>query len=589
MGFNNPSWTWSELEAALSGTKGRDGRVAGSPSWNAGGDGPAWSRRRQPFIAPRLSPADPPGCAVPYAELHCHSNFSFLDGASHPEELATEAARLGLDALALTDHDGFYGIVRFAEAARAVGMPTVFGTEITLTPGLSPEQRVSADEADTLTQVDTGRVPDSHAPDPHGDHLLLLADGPDGYARLARTLSLGHLAGEKGAPQFTLGDVARTTAGHVWVLTGCRKGAVAASLVDEGPAAARRELHRLVEAFGRDRVLVELWDHGDPLDSARNDALAELAARNDVGCVATTNAHYATPAQRRLATALAAVRARSSLAELDPWLPAAAGAHLRSGAEQRRRFARYPGVVELAAEVGRAAAFDLSLVAPSLPPFECPDELTEMEYLRRLVEDGARHRYGERTAGSVAWTTIDHELAIIEQLGFAGYFLVVWDLVRFCKEADIFCQGRGSAANSAVCYALGVTAADAVSLGLLFERFLSPERDGPPDIDIDIESDRREEVIQYVYAKHGRHHTAQVANVITYRAKSAVRDMAKALGHAPGQQDAWSKRVDGWGTVASTSASKKPSRVVQRRSPGPARRALQRLRRPHQETGSHNQ
>ncbi len=566
MGFNNPSWTWSELEAALSGTKGRDGRVAGSPSWNAGGDGPAWSRRRQPFIAPRLSPADPPGCAVPYAELHCHSNFSFLDGASHPEELATEAARLGLDALALTDHDGFYGIVRFAEAARAVGMPTVFGTEITLTPGLSGA--AFRDEAATLTQVDTGRVPDSHAPDPHGDHLLLLADGPDGYARLARTLSLGHLAGEKGAPQFTLGDVARITAGHVWVLTGCRKGAVVASLMNEGPAAARRELNRLAEAFGRDRVLVELWDHGDPFDSARNDALAELAARNDVGCVATTNAHYATPAQRRLATALAAVRARSSLAELDPWLPAAAGAHLRSGAEQRRRFARYPGVVELAAEVGRAAAFDLSLVAPSLPPFQCPDELSEMEYLRRLVEDGARHRYGERTADSVAWTTIDHELAIIEHLGFAGYFLVVWDLVRFCKEAGIFCQGRGSAANSAVCYALGVTAADAVSLGLLFERFLSPERDGPPDIDIDIESDRREEVIQYVYAKHGRHHTAQVANVITYRAKSAVRDMAKALGHAPGQQDAWSKRVDGWGTVAST---KREQEAESRRSEAKSR------------------
>ena len=328
------------------------------------------------------------------------------------------------------------------------------------------------------------------------------------------------------------------------------------------------------------RVLVELWDHGDPLDSARNDALAELAARHDVGCVATTNAHYATPAQRRLATALAAVRSRRSLAELDPWLPAAAGAHLRSGAEQRRRFARYPGVVELAAEVGRAAAFDLSLVAPSLPPFECPDGLSEMAYLRRLVEDGARHRYGERPShASVpsvpsvangerdtsslrarAWRTIDHELAIIEQLGFAGYFLVVWDLVRFCREQDIFCQGRGSAANSAVCYALGVTAADAVSLGLLFERFLSPERDGPPDIDIDIESDRREEVIQYVYGKHGRHHTAQVANVITYRAKSAVRDMAKALGHAPGQQDAWSKRVDGWGTVATTAREQEQAR-----------------------------
>ncbi len=567
MGFNNPSWTWSELEAALSGSSsatGRDGRAPGSPSWNAGGDGPAWSRKRQPFEAP----SDMDGVerrtstGTPYAELHCHSNFSFLDGAAHPEELATEAARLGLDALALTDHDGFYGIVRFAEAARAVGLPTVFGTEITLTPGLAPDSTAAKHEDDTLTQVSTGRLPDQHAPDPHGDHLLLLADGPDGYGRLARTLSLGHLAGEKGAPQFTLADVARHTAGHVWALTGCRKGSVPRALVDDGPAAARRELHRLIDAFGRDRVLVELWDHGDPLDSARNDALAELAARHDVGCVATTNAHYATPAQRRLAAALAAVRARRSLAELDPWLPAASGAHLRSGAEQRRRFARYPGVVELAAEVGRAAAFDLALVAPALPPFPCPAGLTEMDYLRRLVDDGARQRYGERpaphedlTLRARAWTTLDHELAIIEQLGFAGYFLVVWDLVRFCRQVDIFCQGRGSAANSAVCYALGVTNADAVSLGLLFERFLSPERDGPPDIDIDIESDRREEVIQYLYGKHGRHHTAQVANVITYRAKSAVRDMAKALGHAPGQQDAWSKRVDGWGTVRTTAAT----------------------------------
>jgi error-prone DNA polymerase len=574
VGFNNPSWTWKELEAALSGrtraggehSKGRDGRAPGSPSWNAGGDGPAWSRRRQPFQPPGDVDGGRREGGVPYAELHCHSNFSFLDGASHPEELATEAARLGLDALALTDHDGFYGVVRFAEAARAVGLPTVFGTEITLTPGLAPAQQMVLEEAETRTQVNTGRVPDSHAPDPHGSHLLLLADGPRGYARLARTVSLGHLAGEKGAPQFTLADVARNTAGDVWALTGCRKGSVPQALVDDGPAAARRELHRLVEAFGRDRVLVELWDHGDPLDSARNDALAELAARNDVGCIATSNAHYATPAQRRLATALAAVRSRRSLAELDPWLPAAAGAHLRSGAEQARRFARYPGVVELAAEIGRAAAFDLSLVAPALPPFPCPDGLSEMQFLRRVVEDGARRRYGERPASVAngvtshedlrfrdrAWRTIDRELAIIEHLGFPGYFLVVWDLVEFCRRNDILCQGRGSAANSAVCYALGVTAADAVKLGLLFERFLSPERDGPPDIDIDIESDRREEVIQYVYDKHGRHHTAQVANVITYRARSAVRDMAKALGHAPGQQDAWSKRIDGWGNVAAT-------------------------------------
>jgi error-prone DNA polymerase len=562
MGFNNPSWTWRQLEAALSGTGeapddiGRDGRAPGSPSWNAGGDGPAWTRHRQPFDAGGVERRTG---SVPYAELHCHSNFSFLDGASHPEELAVEAARLGLEALALTDHNGFYGVVRFAEAARAVGMPTVFGTELTLTPGLDPAARVARTEDDTTTQVATGRVPDSYAPDPHGEHLVLLADGPAGYARLAKTVSLGHLAGEKGAPQFSLADVAAFTAGDVWALTGCRKGSVPAALMAHGPSAARRELRRMTEAFGRDRVLVELWDHGDPLDSVRNDALAELAMRDGVQCVATNNAHYATPAQRRLATALAAVRARRSLAELDPWLPAAASAHLRSGAEQARRFARYPGVVELAAEIGRNAAFDLSLVAPSLPPFPCPDDLSEMQYLRRLTEEGATRLYGERPASvsgdsylERAWNTIERELAIIEHLGFPGYFLVVWDLVRFCRESDILCQGRGSAANSAVCYALGITKADAVKLGLLFERFLSPQRDGPPDIDIDIESDRREEVIQYVFRTHGRHHTAQVANVITYRARSAVRDMARALGHAPGQQDAWAKRVDGWGTVATT-------------------------------------
>ncbi|MFN8020451.1 MAG: error-prone DNA polymerase [Acidimicrobiales bacterium] len=580
MGFNNPDMPWTEVEALLSGRpapgRQKDGRAPGSPSWNAGGDGPAWSRKRQPY-----QPADPESTrplmrpdapAVPYAELHCHSNFSFLDGASHPEQLAEEAARLGLEALALTDHDGLYGVVRFAEAARAVGLPTVFGAEITITADSMSDTRYVRTEAHTQRQVKVATDDQRHEPDPHGHHLLVLADGPDGYARLARALSGGHLAGEKGSPQFALGDLADAAAGRWWVLTGCRKGTVPAALLADGPSAARRELQRLVELFGRDRVVVELWDHGDPLDSARNDALAELAARLDLPCIATNNVHYASPSQRQLAMAVAAVRARRSLDDLDPWLPAAATAHLRSGAEQARRFLRYPGVVELAAEIGRAAAFDLSLVAPKLPPFPCPNgpdgrPLTEMQYLRALVLEGARRRYGDRPAPhedlslrARAWRTIDHELDVIEGLGFAGYFLVVWDIVEFCNRANIFCQGRGSAANSAVCYALGVTKADAVSLGLLFERFLSPERDGPPDIDLDIESDRREEVIQYVYERYGRHHTAQVANVVTYRARSSVRDMAKALGFAPGQQDAWSKQMDAWGTVATT--AKEPGLTV---------------------------
>ena len=236
---------------------------------------------------------------------------------------------------------------------------------------------------------------------------------------------------------------------------------------------------------------------------------------------------------------MAAIRQRSSLNDIDHLLPFAATAMLRSGAEQEKYFARYPGVVELAANIAEQCAFDLALIAPRLPPYPCPSGMNEMEYLRHLVAEGAQRRYGSPpthtddtlSLRARAWAVIHHELDVIETLGFAGYFLVVWDIVQFCSDNDIFCQGRGSAANSAVCFSLGITRADAVSLGLLFERFLSPERDGPPDIDIDIESGRREEVIQYVFQRYDRLHAAQVANVITYRSRSALRDAAKALGH----------------------------------------------------------
>jgi error-prone DNA polymerase len=477
---------------------------------------------------------------IRYAELHCHSNFSFLDGASHPEELAEEAARLGLAALALTDHDGCYGVVRFAEAARPLGLPTVFGAELTLdAPGVSP----------------------AGVADPPGAHLVVLAEGPLGYARLAKAISAAQLAGRKGAPQVTLGvlaDAARAPVHHnanrlsaandAWfVLTGCRKGAVAAALGRDGPAAAERELRRLVEAFGAPRVLVELWDHGDPIDRHRNDELARLAARLGVDVVATNNVHYATPARRPLATALAAVRARRSLDELDGWLPAAPFAHLRAPAEQARRFARWPGAVERTAEIAAACAFDLSLAAPRLPDHPVPYGHTEMSWLRELVRRGAAVFYPpSHPQHDHARRQIEHELSVIEELGFPGYFLLLHDIVEFCRRSDIYCQGRGSAANSAVCYALGVTKADAVALGLLFERFLSPERDGPPDIDLDIEHQRREEVIQYVYERYGRDRAAQVANVVTYRPRSALREMAKATGIPPGQADALGKWVDRW-------------------------------------------
>nr|WP_239118312.1 error-prone DNA polymerase [Actinoplanes ferrugineus] len=506
-----------------------------------GGDSPAWSRKRQPYEAPAVVRAKE--TTVPYAELHCHTNFSFLDGASHPEELAEEAARLGLTGLAVTDHDGFYGVVRFAEAAAKLRLPTVFGAELSL----------------GLTRPQNGE------PDPAGPHLLVLARDAAGYAALGRTIGEGQLAGgEKGKPDY--GSVERIAAalrGHVLVLTGCRKGIVPGALAAGGIERAAHELDRLTGLFGAENVVVELTDHGHPDDGDRNDVLYQLARSRRLGAVATNNVHYAVPARRRLATTLAAVRARRSLDEIDGWLPAAGTAHLRSGAEMARRFADCPGVVELAAELGGALAFDLQLVAPQLPAFPIPETgHTEMSWLRELTMRGARERYGRPEEMPEVYAKIEYELRMIEDLDFPGYFLVVYDIVRFCREKDIYCQGRGSAANSAVCFALYITNVDAFEYDLVFERFLAPERDGPPDIDVDIESDRREEVIQYVYEKHGRRHTAQVANVISYRPRSAVRDVAKAFAFSPGQQDAWSKQIDRWGSVATVDVQDIPDQVV---------------------------
>ena len=459
-----------------------------------------------------------------YGELHAHSGFSFLDGASDPEELAAEGARLGLSGLALTDHHGFYGVVRFAEAARAFGLPTVFGTEI------------SIDANDDRVGVH----------DPSGAHLVVLARSPEGYRALSTMLGEAHLRrGEKGAPRFSLEEVAK--AAREWlVLSGCRKGALTRALMDHGPRAARRELERLSAAFGRTNVAVEIWDHGAPDDVARNDVLAELAVHHDVSLVATNNVHYATPDAFARANVLSALRARQSLEEMEGWLNASPLAHLRSDAEQRRRFARWPGVVDAAGELACALAFDLRLVAPNLPPFSTPAGMDEQSYLEEIVAQGATQRYGTREAERVAgaWRQIDHELGVIKTLGFAGYFLTVWDITEFCRRHDIYCQGRGSAANSAVCFSLGITNADAVKLNLFFERFLSPARDGPPDIDVDIESGRREEVIQYVYERYDRRHAAQVAAVITYRPRSALRDVARAFGYNEEQANALRDSVD---------------------------------------------
>jgi error-prone DNA polymerase len=497
---------------------------------------------------------------VRYAELHAHTAYSFLDGASQPEELAAEASRLGLEALAVTDHDGLYGVVRFSQAAKAVRMPTVFGTELHLPAPdgrRHPRERTRATPGLPVLDLPTA------IPDPRATHLVVLARGPDGYRAMSRAIAEGHLrTGEKGAAEYKLEELAALADGRWLVLTGCRKGSVRRALAGGDPSgtagvaaggmdAALGELDRLTALFGRDNVAVEITAAGDARDAELADALAALAAGARLPLVATGNVHYATPRDADLAAALASVRARSSLDDMDGWLPGAPMAHLRSAAEMLVLHRRHPEAVPTAAELALECAFDLSLVAPNLPPYPVPEGHDEASWLRELVRRGALERYGppehERVAG--AYAQIEHELRVIEDLQFPGYFLVVYDLVEFCRTNGILAQGRGSAANSAVCYALGVTAVDAVAHHLLFERFLAPERDGPPDIDVDIESKRREEVIQYVYEKHGRAHAAQVANVISYRPRSAVRDAARALGYDVGQQDAWSTSIERWGSL----------------------------------------
>jgi error-prone DNA polymerase len=541
MGWHNPPIPWSEFERTL-----REGRRPGTapPPGADGGDSPAWSAKRAPYRPP--TPDAPPAeTVVPYAELHAHSSFSFLDGASSPEELLEEAARLGLHGLALTDHDGLYGVVRLAEAAEPHGLTTVFGSELSL----------------DLTQPQLG------LPDPEGTHLLVLARGQSGYHRLAAAITEGQLAGgEKGRPLYRLDDLADQAGGEWVVLTGCRKGSVRAALGDRAVPtrtaieAAGVELDALVARFGVDNVVVELIDHGRPLDSIHNDALAALARDRGLPLVATGAVHYATPARHPLATAFAALRARRSLDDIEGWLPAAGTAHLRSGAEMAERFDRYPGAVARSVELADALGFSLRQAKPRLPRQEVPEGHTPMSWLRELVWQAVPRRYPHATEADRV--RIARELDVIEQKDFPGYFLIVHDIVQFARSRGILCQGRGSAANSAVCYLLDITAVDSIGYKLPFERFLSALRDEEPDIDVDFDSDRREEVIQYVFEKYGRRNAAQVANVISYRPKNAVRDMAKALGFSVGQQDAWSKQVERWGAVLSSDDHDIPAPVV---------------------------
>ncbi|MCL3792922.1 error-prone DNA polymerase, partial [Actinomyces sp. 186855] len=487
-----------------------------------------------------------------YAELHAHSAYSFLDGANEPEDLAAAAAELSLEALALTDHDGMPGIVKHAEAGRRHALPTVHGTELTLADG---------------------------------SHLPVLARSPLGYRRLSAVVSHHNLAaGHRTEPAHHLADLAtalregsapltggpqgegpgpRHGAGStppVLVLTGTANGPLRRALGNpRDPAtwdhrAADAALGRLTDLFGAEGVAVEITLDGGPTDAVLTDALTRLATAHRLPLLATGAVRCARPADARLADVLTATRLRTDLEGARSHLPAL-GRWLRGPADMARLHRRAPHAVDATAEVAADLAFDLSLVAPDLPAPEVPDGHTPATWLRELTHRGARQRYGTEEQDPQAWRVLSHELDVIESLGFPGYFLIVRSVVDFCEKAGILCQGRGSAANSAVCYALGITAVDAVRHRMLFERFLSPGRSGYPDIDLDIEACRREEVIQHVYARYGRDCAAQVANVISYRPRSAVRDAARALGHPPGVIDAWTRSLGHhWSRVRDTAA-----------------------------------
>jgi error-prone DNA polymerase len=443
-----------------------------------------------------------------YIELHTASAFSFLQGASLPEALVERAAKLGYPALALLDRDGVYGAPRFHKAATAAGIRPIIGAELTLRNGAEPTPRNLEPDARCV--------------------LPVLCESADGYRNLCRLITKMKLDAPKGEGALTLEDLDGHTAGLIALagraaLDTCRFGV--GGLVE-----------RLVGLFGRDRTYVELQRHDRRDEEADNRTLAGMAAAFRVPVVATGGVRFATPAERPLFDVLTCIHHHTDLARAGRRLAPNAERYLKPPAEMTALFGDRPDVVARTLELADRLQYTMADLGYRFPDYPVPPGETQASFLRRMAEVGARDRY--RPYHDRARAQIARELDLIEKLDLAGYFLIVWDIVNFCRQQDILVQGRGSAANSAVCYSLGITAVDPVGMDLLFERFLSEERGEWPDIDLDLPSgDRRERVIQHVYEKYGRLGAAMTANVITYRGRSAAREVGKVLGFDPAQID----------------------------------------------------
>ena len=449
----------------------------------------------------------------PYAELRVASAFSFLDGSSLPEDLVEQAVHLGLPAVALVDTNGVYGAPRFYKAARSAGVRALVGCELTLAVPPSPSR------------------------------VTLLVENRVGYRNLCRLITAGAMGKAKGETAVSWEQLAAHAEG-LHCLTGGEEGPVARALREEGFGGARETVGRLAAMFPG-RTHVELQRHRLREEEHRNRALVDLARGMRLPLVAANGARYARAKDKELHDVLTCIRNHTTLDAAGELLAAQRERHLKDARQMSRLFADLPEALDHAWELSGRLDFTLADLGYRFPEYPLPPGETPASYLRQMAWNGARARFRPLTARAQAQMT--KELAMIEKLDLAGYFLIVWDIVRFCLEQKILVQGRGSAANSAVCYALSITAVDPVKMDLLFERFLSEERGEWPDIDLDLPSgDRREKVIQHVYEKYGPHGAGMTANVITYRDRSAARETGKALGYSPAQVDRLSRQLGGW-------------------------------------------
>jgi error-prone DNA polymerase len=473
-----------------------------------------------------------------YIELHARSAFSFLEGASVPEELIEVCAAHGMGAMALLDRDGVYGSARFHLAAKKAGLRAIIGAEISSSFSLChPESSEGSASNSSIRQSGNSSI-------------SLLVSSRLGYQNLCRLITQTKLRVPKNTPSSTCPEELAQYAQGLVCLTGGHDGPLAHALNAGGLPAARRTVEQLAAIFGRDNLYIELQRHYDRAEEARNQAAVELARSLDLPLVATNGVHHARPEQRQVADVFTCIRNHRTLATAGRLLAANSERHLKTPVEMSRLFADLPEAIANTAEIASRLEFTLADLGYQFPRYPVPDGETMMSFLRKRTAEGEHERYGHASKAHLrerARRQIDRELTLIEKLHLEGYFLIVWDLVRFCRDHGILAQGRGSAANSAVCYSLGITAVDPIGMDLLFERFLSEERGEWPDIDLDLPSgDQRESVIQYVYQRYGKLGAAMTANVITYRGRSAAREIGKALDFDADTLDRVSRLVGTW-------------------------------------------